>query len=121
MLITKPRRRPDPSLSSAGPFMLEATPSSDFRFIRYITDANARVIGEVCYAKGAEQEENLANAALFMASHELREALDKAEALLVQLQETPQLARDIVRRSYFSLTLDQIRDALKRAQPKEIR
>lgn len=119
--MLKTRRLPEPRFSSAGPFSLEATPSSDFRSIRYITDANARVIGEVRYAEGAEQAENLANAALFMASHDLREALDKAEALLVQLQETPQLARDIVRRSYFSLTLEQMRAALKRAQPKEIK
>lgn len=115
----KPRRLPEPRHTSRGPFSLKTAPSSDGRSIHHITDATARIIGAVHVAEGFGPLEPLANATLMMASHELREALDRAEALLVQVQESPQLARDIVRRPYFGLVLTQMRDALKRAQPEE--
>ncbi len=56
--------------------------SSDFQSIRYITDANSRVIAEVRYAKGASQAENLANAKLLSKAPELLKSLEQAyEAL----------------------------------------
>lgn len=60
---------------SSGPFHQVPTPSSDLRFIRYINDADGRIIAEVRYAADAEQKENLANASLLTASFDLFHAL----------------------------------------------
>lgn len=67
---------------SEGPWAQQATMSSDSRSIRYINDANGRVIAEVRYAEGAEQRENLANAALIQKAPSMSEALQEIEALL---------------------------------------
>ncbi len=70
------------ALPSTGPWSQEATPSSDFRYIRYITDANARVIADVRYAEGAEQAENLANAQVLQNAWRMLEKLRTIEAQL---------------------------------------
>jgi len=62
---------------SPAPWGQEATMSSDYTFIRRISDDEGRVIANVRYAQGAEQEENLANARLIAAAPELLEALRK--------------------------------------------
>lgn len=64
------------SLHSEGPWSQSATMSSDFRSIRYINDSNGRVIAEVRYADGAEQDENLLNASLLTASPKLLSVLE---------------------------------------------
>ncbi len=70
------------SKHSDGPWYQEATMSSDFRFIRYIRDANARVIAEIRYAEAAEQEENLANASLIQQAPSMLAALQEIEEIL---------------------------------------
>lgn len=97
---------------SEGPWSQEATMSSDFRFIRYINDANGRVIAQVRYANGAEQDENLANAELIQEAPALLDALRKAEAILAQLQEAPDKAKDIIRQDHFGHALARSRAVL---------
>lgn len=97
---------------SEGPWSQEATMSSDFRFIRYINDANGRVIGEVRYTEGAEQDENLANATLIQKAPEMLDALRKAEAVLAQLQDNPEKAKDIIVQGYFGHALIRSRAVL---------
>ena len=87
--------------SSEGPWSQEATTSSDFLFIRYINDANGRVIAEVRYAEGAEQDENLANDTLIQEAPSLLDALRLAEAILGQLQDNPEMAKEIIAQGYF--------------------
>lgn len=67
--------RTDLSICSPGPWGEEPTMSSDFRHIRYITDANGDVIADVRYAKNQEQKVNLANANLLMLANEMAQAL----------------------------------------------
>ena len=63
------------SVCSPGPWCEEVTMSSDFRHIRYITDANGVVIADVRYAKDEGQVTNLANANLLMLANEMAQAL----------------------------------------------
>lgn len=97
---------------SEGPWAQEATSSSDFRFIRRINDANGRVIAEIRYAEGADQDENLANATLIQEAPALWEALRKTEAILAQLQEAPDKAKDIIRQDHFGHALARSRAVL---------
>jgi isocitrate dehydrogenase kinase/phosphatase len=64
------------------PWGQESTMSSDFHSIRYITDANSRVIAEVRYAEDAPQEENLANAKLIAKAPLILKALEQAHEAL---------------------------------------
>lgn len=96
------------SLHSEGPWSQEATMSSDSRFIRYINNANGRVVAEVRYAEGAEQDENLLNASLLAASPQLLRVLEglfddvhkglattKDNETLVRMRQVIDAAREI--------------------------
>lgn len=87
--------QPKGTKHSVGPWSEEATMSSDFRFIRHINDANGRVVAEVRYAEGAEQDENLANAKLIKEAPVLLEALLVAMSTLESIRaENPELIAD---------------------------
>lgn len=99
-----------------GPFGQAATLSSDIRHIRHITDPDGRILADVRYVQGADQDENLLNASLFAAAPAMEVSLAKALAVLEQLQDQPDRAADIIRQGYFTHALESGRHVLAEAR-----
>jgi hypothetical protein len=82
-------------LHSPGPWSIESSLSSEFRFTRYITDLAAHVVADVRPVEGDDQVE-LANARLIAAAPEMLDALEYLLPIADKNAETS-FGRDAVR------------------------
>lgn len=110
-----------PNSPSDGPWSEEATMSSDHRFIRYINDANGRAIAEVRYAQGAEQDENLANAALLAAANDLQKSLKECLGFVEAWQMHLSDSGNTKAAATVAQVLETARNAYAKSKPKSLR
>lgn len=69
---------------SKGPWGQSATMSSDWGFIRWISDEDGNTVAKICHPKGMSQEEALANALLITKAPQMYKALCDVASMLAE-------------------------------------